>query len=293
MSAFRSPTSATKAAERFVTELGITKLPVDPIAIAQEKGIEVYAKPTSTKGVSGMLLRYDTQFAIAYATHIKSEGFQRFSVGHEIGHYKLPGHVEHLFASNQTVHESRAGFISGDPYELEADYYSAGLLMPEHLFSKAMQHAGAGLDAVEALSKTCRASLEATAIRYAQLVKIPAAILISTGQVINYCFMSKPLEDMDGLEWIRKGQPVPAGTATERFNANPANVKQAERSAETTSLSDWFGGDWDPELCEDVKGLGTYGRTLTVLYAPEGLDHDEADDDAELEESYEIRFRRR
>ncbi len=38
----------------------------------------------------------------------------------------------------------------------------------------------------------------ATAIRYAQLVDIPAAIIVSTGQTIDYCFMSKSLEEIDG-----------------------------------------------------------------------------------------------
>ena len=293
MSAFRSPSLAARAAEQFVRELKITELPVDPMSIARGLGIEVYAKPASSKGVSGMLLRVGNEFAIAYATHIESEGFQRFSVGHEIGHFKLPGHVKHLFTGGQTVHESRAGFVSGDPYELEADHYSAGLLMPEALFSKAMRRTGDGLNAVEALSKTCRTSLEATAIRYAQLATIPVAIVISTGQMINYCFMSKTLEQVRDVDWIRKGQPVPAGTATERFNAAPAKVARADRAEDTTTLSDWFGGDWDPELCEEVKGLGSYGKTLTVLYAPEGLDQDEADEEAELEESYEVRFPRR
>ena len=33
-------------------------------------------------------------FGIAYATHIDNVGFQNFSVGHELGHYFLPGHVD-------------------------------------------------------------------------------------------------------------------------------------------------------------------------------------------------------
>ncbi len=293
MSAFRSPKSASRAAEHFVSQLGITDLPVDPMSIARDLGIDVYAKPAASRGVSGMLIRHDREFAIAYATHIKSEGFQRFSVGHEIGHYKLPGHVDHLFSGGETVHESRAGFVSGDPYELEADHYSAGLLMPESLFSKAMQDAGAGLDAVETLSNAAVTSLEATAIRYAQLTSIPAAIVISTGQTINYCFMSKALEELDGLEWIHKSQPVPADTATERLNADPAKVARADRDEDTTNLSDWFGGDWEAELYEEVKGLGSYGKTLTVLYALEDLDQEEASAEADLEESYEVRFRKR
>ncbi len=49
--------------------------------------------------------------------------------------------------------------------------------------------------------------------------------------------------------------PVPAGTATERFNADPANFAAAERLDDTTSVFVWFGGEWDGELEEEVKRL--------------------------------------
>ena len=43
-----------------------------------------------------MLIRYGQEFYIAYATHIQSEGFRRFSVAHELDHYFLPGHIDHV-----------------------------------------------------------------------------------------------------------------------------------------------------------------------------------------------------
>src|SRR4051812_34426172 len=116
---------AKQKAEAVLKELGITSLPVDPFAIAHSRDIIVEAKPDTEDGVSGMLLRYDDVFGIVYATHIPNEGFQRFSVGHELGHYFLEGHLDHLLKDG--AHVSRAGFISGDPYELEADNFAAGL----------------------------------------------------------------------------------------------------------------------------------------------------------------------
>lgn len=293
MRGLRSGDSATWAAEHFIDELGITELPVDPIAIARGLDIDVYAKSASEKGVSGMLIRYENNFAIAYSTHIDNEGFQRFSVGHEIGHYKLPGHVEQLFADGRTTHISHAGFVTDDPYELEADHFSAGLLMPEKLFANELRNADDGLDAVEHLAGICKTSREATAIRYSEMTDTLAAVIMSTGQTIDYCFMSKPLKEVKGLEWIRKGQPVPSGTATERFNAVPTNVARALRTDDSTTLSDWFGGDCDAEFYEEVTGLGSYGKTLTVLYAPEDLDLEDAEEDDDLEASYEVRFRKR
>ena len=77
---------AALVADEVIQEFQFTSLPIDPFAIAREGGIEVMAKPVSAKGVSGMFIRMGEQYGIAYATHIENEGFQRFSVAHELGH---------------------------------------------------------------------------------------------------------------------------------------------------------------------------------------------------------------
>jgi Zn-dependent peptidase ImmA (M78 family) len=111
-----------------------------------------------------MLLRYGDSFVIAYATHIDNEGFQRFSVAHELGHYLLPGHIDQVLSDGKNIHESHSGFVSNNPYELEADHFAAALLMPNPLFSHAMWQTEAGLNAVVTLAGRCRTSLTATAI---------------------------------------------------------------------------------------------------------------------------------
>jgi hypothetical protein len=142
---------------------------VDPIAIAASKGIEVQAKPENVEGVSGMLVKAGDIFGIIYATNIPSRGFQRFSVAHELGHYFISGHPEALLSAG--VHVSRAGFVAADPYEQEADYFAAALLMPQYAFSRAIDDYEAGLACIKALREACETSLTATAIRYASLAQ--------------------------------------------------------------------------------------------------------------------------
>lgn len=113
--------SARLACAKVVKDHGITALPVDPIAVAHDVHIEVRPKPASAQGVSGMLLRIGYSFGIAYATHVNSIGFRNFSIAYELGHYFLPGHVDAVLAGG-SVHESHAGFASGDCYEMEADH---------------------------------------------------------------------------------------------------------------------------------------------------------------------------
>ena len=285
--------SASLAAEKVVKEHGISTLPVDPIALAKSLGILVKAKPASARGVSGMLLRLGNEFGIAYATHIDNVGFQNFSVGHELGHYFLPGHLDAVLA-NGDVHESRAGFGSGDRYEMEADHFAATLLMPRALFTGAMRTAGDGLAAVERLAKQCNTSLTATAIRYAKCTREPVAIVVSASTAIQYCFMSDALKDVKGLDWIRKGDRLSCGTATYAFNENPERVRRAERHQDDSDLQEWFGSDRSLSVTEEVIGLGSYGKTLTVLTALDVEEQiEEIEEEEALRESWTPKFRRR
>lgn len=279
------------AAEQLIKGRDITALPVDPFAIARERDITVAAKPASHAGVSGMLIRVENEFAIAYATHIDSEGFQRFSVSHELGHYFLPGHVDAVIGDNG-IHESRAGFASKDRYEMEADGFAAGLLMPRHLFFPALQRAGDGLAAIKSLGELCKTSLHATAIRYAQCTRDPMAIVVSVGNAIEHCFMSAALKNLDGIDWLRKRELVPRGTPTFAFNQDAENVRRAVRIEEASNLQQWFGGRRSIEINEDVIGLGRYGKTLTVLYDMAIPDAEDEADEESLIESWTPRFRR-
>lgn len=279
------------AAEQLIKGWGLTALPVDPFAIAKKRDITVAAKPASRPGVSGMLIRVGSEFAIAYATHLENEGFQRFSVGHELGHYFLPGHVDAVIG-DEGVHESRSGFASKDRYEMEADGFAAGLLMPRHLFFPALQRAGDGLVAIENLASLCKTSLHATAIRYTQCTRDPMAIVVSVGNTIEHCFMSDALKNIDGIDWLRKREFLPRSTTTFAFNQDAENVRRAVRIEESSNLQEWFGGRRSIEISEDVIGLGKYGKTLTVLYDMDIPDPEDEEDEESLIESWTPRFRR-
>lgn len=284
---------ATLAAEHVVTERGIAALPVDPLAVAKDRGIEVMAKPSSAEGVSGMLLRLGNSFGIAYATHIDSIGFRNFSVAHELGHYFLPGHIDAVLADDD-VHESRAGFASGDCYEMEADHFAATLLMPRKLFMDAMRTAGDGLPSIQKLAEQCHTSLTATAIRYTRCTSDPMAVVLSSGSRIDYCFMSNALKEVEGITWIRKGELLSRATATFAFNQDPEHIRRADRDDDVSDLRDWFGGDRSLSITEEVIGLGRYGKTLTVLTAID-IDEqiEEIEEEMDLVDSWTPRFRRR
>ena len=282
--------SAKQKGEAVAHKHGIESLPVDPIAIAKENGISVQEKPGTQPGVSGMLLRHGNSFCILYATHIKSEGFQRFSIAHELGHYFLPGHPEELLAA-EGIHTSHAGFASKNPFEMEADNFAVGLLMPSFLFSEEIYKHKQGFTAVEALASLCKTSLSATAIRYVELSEDAVAAIVSTGQKIDYCCLSETMKSLKGRDWLSKDDLVPTGTCTAEFNTSPENITSAEREFAEIDIRDWFGGTRSVEALEKVVGLGKYGKTLTILSCPSLVD-EAYEDEEESEESDEAMLER-
>lgn len=268
----------------------MTSLPIDPFEIARDAEIEVYEKPAAG-GVSGMLIRSGNSFAIAYATYLPNEGFQRFSIAHELGHYFLRGHPDHVFDSHG-IHVSRAGYLSEDPYEREADQFAAGLLMPRALFTKALRSAGEGLEAIQRLATACKTSLTATAIRFVEYTDEPIAVVVSNQTSIEYCFMSTRFRDLRGLTWLKRGTPIPRRTTTYRFIGDPGRIMDADHDEGTTNFLEWFDGGPDVDLVEQVIGLGSYGKALTVLTLDEAVDDEGEDEDEELVRAWTPTFSR-
>ena len=166
------------------------------------------------------------------------------------------------------------------------------MLSAVKILSGELRRLGDGLQAVEALAGLCIVSLTAAALRYVERASVPVALVVSIGPRIDYCFMSKALQDFAGLAWPRKGQVLPAGTATDCFNADPANVRLARRTEGETELRDWFGGRRSIQATEEVMGLGSYGRTLTILSSEVFADDEGEVEDGSLEEHWTPRFRR-
>jgi Zn-dependent peptidase ImmA (M78 family) len=275
---------AESKALQVLEDLKIDSLPVDPFSVAEREGIVCEQIRSTKPGVSGCLAKSADQFGIFYTGFFPNEGFLRFTVAHELGHYFLERHYEHLFATGDAHHESVSGFVSDDPFEGEADAFAAALLMPEGLFKRAADRITPGLKAIENLAELCRTSLTATSIRYALLSDDPIAVICSEQDRVQFAFLSKPLKERRGLTWIKKNSIVPRETATAEFNKTASNVLQARRVTSRSTLDCWFDCGGTLEIADEVVGLGRYGRTLTVLSAELPPEQDETEDDVEENE---------
>jgi len=256
---------AEAAARRLLQRIGWAGPPTNPLAIASELGIIVEGSANLNGSFSGCLMLEGDTFGILYSTSIPSPGFQRFTVGHELGHHQIRRHRETLFATGRR-HFSASNFTSNVWHEIEADHFSAELLMPEGSFRSELGKLPVGAGAIKALADLFVTSWTSTAIRYATLSPDPVAIVVSQDDRVCYCFRSGALRQVPGTE-IRPGDNVPPGTLTRDFNADRSNVSRRAEGAGKTPLNVWCPGAREgPLMTEHVIGLGSYGRTLTVLH---------------------------
>ena len=167
-----------RQAERLLRDENLLRLPIDIETLAKSRQIVLKPMNESEDGVSGMLARYGNTFGILYSTNVRNSGFRRFSIAHELGHYFIDGHVDQI-PFDQGVHRSRANFVSNDPYERQADYFAAGLLMPGTPLRDVMRGVPDGLPVVEAIRRSAQVSLTASAIRYVGLSNIASAVVVS------------------------------------------------------------------------------------------------------------------
>jgi len=281
---------ATQHGEKIAEEFGFDQFPVKPRQIAKARDIVIQAKPAEVTGVSGAIIFAGDSTTIIYSTEYGNEGFENFSVGHELGHWFLPGHPEEIIKAGG-AHMSRANFTQNTSIELEADHFASGLLLPSHLTRNLLSNNQIGLDGILKLAETAHCSITAAAIRAAECGSYPMAIIVSKGNEVAYAFTSESFKNLGKLAFLRKGARLPPG-ATQRFNANAANVLRAGRTVGETDLATWFDGPGRIALDEEVIGLGKYGYTLTVL-SSEALPEDpldQEDEEAELQRSWTPRF---
>ena len=273
---------ATQAGQKRARDEGYHAFPVDPFAIAAKHDLHVEQKPDGMSGVSGALIFAEPRPIIIYSTELENEGFERFSVAHELGHYFLPDHPDEIRKAGGK-HFSRAGFTEGtSSIELEADHFAAGLLMPASLVRSHLDEHQVGLEGICRLAEDARVSLTAAAIRASECVSFPLCIIVSSGAKVCYAFPSAAFKGLGNNIFLKKGELLPAGL-TAGFNAQLENVVAARSTAGECDLMDWFDTDRHVRLDEEVIGLGRYGFTLTVLSSESLAESDDEDEDDEEE----------
>lgn len=180
--------------------------PVPIEAFAASVGIEDI-KSLDTEGFEGALLTdADKTRGIILFNGRSARQRQRFTIGHELGHFLIPTHRGNQRCTSRDMRESKRT-SERERREAEANRFSAGLLMPRHWFVREMNKLGdTDVSHVRALAQLFDASLEASANRYAERTDDRCAFVFSKDGVVRYV---RPSRDYPRLA-VRAGDALPS-----------------------------------------------------------------------------------
>lgn len=194
---------------------------------------------------------------------------QRFTLGHELGHFLIPrhGHKMNCGIADLSTRDQKS-LNSTQRIELEANQFSAELLMPTTLFR---QYKGFRNDpSMECLipqAEHFNVSFEACAQRYAALHDDLVAIVFSHKNNIRYSCKGD-----DFPFWIKpgKGFPVPKDSCTYNTDTSNSNFVISGRCYADTWIDNNRYYETPEEIVEEVYIMEN-GYVATMLFFDEEL----------------------
>ena len=176
---------------------------------------------------------------------------RRYSVCHEVAHVVLEIDADHSAPSWS---------FRRPPGEIACDVFAAELLLPHKMFKPRVDAADLGFAAISELADEFDASLVATGSRFATFSRELCAFVLSEGGKVRYSARSTSLREAKA--WIRPGLDLPSDSYSARVRGG-----EAPSGPEEAEPDQWF-EDWerDGSLYEDVRHLGQWDQTLTLLW---------------------------
>ncbi|MDO8417317.1 MAG: ImmA/IrrE family metallo-endopeptidase [Agitococcus sp.] len=135
---------------------------------------------------------------------------QRYTVGHELGHWLLPLHsvkTKELYCTSvQMTRDFSKNLSPAERIEVEANMFAAEILLPDREFKNDLRPFGEpSLQALLALSEKFEVSKLATAKRYTTLNDHPCAVVTSKDCLVQHIFRGRDFPSLG----LKVGYPLP------------------------------------------------------------------------------------
>lgn len=174
--------------EEVLAELGIREPEdIDLEAICEHLGATL--KVGALTGCEARILGVGNRAIITVSSAASAER-QRFSAGHELGHWM---HDRGTVAT-ACIDVNMGGPWTGTDRESRANRYAANLLLPVSQFKPRAKNLPMTLNTVRTLASVFRMSLTATALRLLQYGSYPAILIVN---------------DINNRQWFARGAGVP------------------------------------------------------------------------------------
>jgi len=221
-----------------------------------------------------------------------SQQRQRYTIGHEIGHFLMVSHQPATpggafmcsqadMAVRRADRDDRAARM-----EMEANRFSAGILMPLNRFRPDMEALGdPDLQHIFALAKRYDTSREATAIRYTGYHDRHCAVIIAKDNVVRRIVRPSRFPFID----VSLSRPLPTNSFTMRSRVTAPGWGEVDGGV-------WLGyGPAARGVIREQAYRGNSGWTYTLLVLEPGAapDPDDEEDVPDVYDRFQASFDRR
>ena len=254
-----------KEAIKLLNELGINKLPVNPVKIIETLGISrVEHNFRSIEGFSVFDFQKNLSF-IGVNSEIKELGRKNFTYAHELGHLCLDAFNGN--GNSCRKHDVTNNLKGLNQMEINANIFASHLLLPEFLIKNKIKNINPDWKEISNLSKMTETSLITMASRFIEMTDhICLLAIISQDKIIKYFRKSHNWSlyfDMDSrflasLSYAYKAcnqRNIPYD-----FERVPANIWVSDQRI-----------SFDSEILEWSLPLNSYGEVLTLLWDDEDI----------------------
>jgi len=276
----------TKIASEIHRQIGDIPLPVPVEEVASVVGIAEIRDVATDRFEGGLIANPEKSEGVILVNAQSWPTRRRYTLGHELGHFLNPWHQpregDRFFCSKEDMWRAWPGKMDrATRMEVEANQFSAELLMPRERFSRAIRkHAGADLGRVTELATDYGTSKEATARRYVDLHEEPLAVVFSKNGRIRYSHRGQDFPFLEGSP----GAQLPSDSYSARGKSGPGEVGDWEEVDTGIWLVD--GGNCIVyEQALNQKG----GHKITLLAIEK---NEEADEDDDLVDAWTPRLKR-
>jgi hypothetical protein len=238
------------------------KLPVDLFALCRGEEIELISLDNHSDFNGKIEFLPDVGSFVIYHPNFDTYEWPRrlrFSLAHELGHYHIEEHRQALLQGK--THNSKPGFQSKDPKELQADEFAASLLIPWDLMEPKIEKRGfLTLSEIMPIADQCDASPYATAIRYVRMASESCAVVVAHNGKVKGRFCSD--EAKANYTGFVTCSDLPVASPGHRLCIETQHNAILDKEHAGT---EWFGDRGEKfKVWEECTSIG-HGYTLSLL----------------------------
>jgi Zn-dependent peptidase ImmA (M78 family) len=263
-------TSPERIIAEILRQLPDLQIPVPIEPLANAVGITDIHRMSTQNFEGGLITQPERRDGVILVNGAANRLRQRYTIGHELGHYLIVAHqpgASGQFTCSKADMSVRAADRDdrGKRMEMEANRFSAGMLMPLVRFKADMRSQGApDLKHVIALAARYDVSKEAAAIHYASYHHDTCAIILSQDGVVKRVYKPTRFPFVE----TAIGKPLPFNSLSAGHQSGGGEWDEVDRGVWLASL------ERPSSINEQVLSLAS-GWKMTMLVVNEADDEDE------------------